>query len=213
MLFGLVAISRRCATAAALYRLPCRNTHTLPSKMINNPLVWIDCEMTGLDIEKDHLIEIAVLITDGDLNIQAEGPELIIHQSKETMDAMNDWCKEHHGASGLTDAVLKSTVTVEDAEKQVLAFLKEHIPASQAPLAGNSVHADKRFLEKEMPDLVRYLHYRIVDVSTIKELTKRWYPDVASGLVKKGAHRALDDIKESIDELKYYRQHVFVTPK
>ncbi|CAO3634139.1 unnamed protein product [Cunninghamella echinulata] len=177
---------------------------------IKDPIVWIDCEMTGLNINTDHIIEIAVLITDGDLNIIAEGPELIIHQSKSVMDNMNDWCIEHHGKSGLTKAVLESTITIEDAEKQVLEFVKKYIPKSRiAPLGGNSVHADKRFLEKEMPRLVDHLHYRIIDVSTIKELSKRWYPDVYNGLEKKGEHRALDDIKESIDELKYYQHHIF----
>ncbi|KAG0190623.1 Oligoribonuclease, mitochondrial [Apophysomyces sp. BC1034] len=136
-------------------------------KMIKNPLVWIDCEMTGLDIQKDHLIEIAVLLTDGDLNIVAEGPELVIHQPREVMDSMNgnvkmDWCKQHHGASGLTQAVLDSHVTMTDAQDQVLEFIQRHIPSGVAPLAGNSVHADKRFLEKEMPRIVDYLHYRIV---------------------------------------------------
>ncbi|KAI9478068.1 MAG: ribonuclease H-like domain-containing protein [Benjaminiella poitrasii] len=193
--------------------------------MIKDPLVWIDCEMTGLDIQKDHLIEIAVLITDGDLNIVAKGPELVIHQPREVMDNMNAWCIEHHGASGLTQQVLDSKLTVQEAETQVCEFLKQHIPAGVAPLAGNSVHADKRFLSKEMPGLVDYLHYRIVgkfllfndnqfllllDVSTVKELTKRWYPKIAAGVVKKGGHRALDDIVESIEELKYYREHVFI---
>ncbi|CAO3648549.1 unnamed protein product [Cunninghamella blakesleeana] len=166
--------------------------------------------MTGLNIITDHIIEIALLITDGDLNIIAEGPELIIHQPKSVMDNMNEWCIDHHGKSGLTKAVLESTITIEEAEKQVLEFVKKHIPKARiAPLGGNSVHADKRFLEKEMPQLIEHLHYRIIDVSTVKELTKRWYPDVFNGLVKKGEHRALDDIKESIDELKYYQQHVF----
>ncbi|KAI9321286.1 ribonuclease H-like domain-containing protein [Dichotomocladium elegans] len=167
--------------------------------------------MTGLDITKDHLIEIAVLITDGDLNVVAEGPELVIHQPREVMDDMGDWCKEHHGASGLTQAVLNSKVSTADAASQVLTFLKQHIEPGVAPLAGNSVHADKRFLEKEMPDVVDFLHYRIVDVSTVKELARRWYPDVAKNIVKKNTHRALDDIKESIAELEYYRKHVFVS--
>ncbi|KAI9249487.1 ribonuclease H-like domain-containing protein [Phascolomyces articulosus] len=166
--------------------------------------------MTGLDITKDRLIEIAVLITDGDLNIVAEGPELVINQPRELMDNMDDWCKEHHGASGLTQAVLDSKVSTEDAKNQVMEFLKQHIRAGEAPLAGNSVHADKRFLEKEMPELVDYLHYRIVDVSTIKELARRWYPDIAKGVSKKNCHRALDDIKESISELEYYQKHVFI---
>ncbi|KAI8064811.1 ribonuclease H-like domain-containing protein [Gilbertella persicaria] len=179
-------------------------------KMIKNPLVWIDCEMTGLDITKDHLIEIAVLITDGELNIVAEGPELIIHQPKEVMDNMNEWCIEHHGKSGLTQQVIESKLSIEEAEEKVHSFLKQHLPKGVAPLAGNSVHADKQFLLKEMPKVVDHLHYRIVDVSTIKELTKRWYPETASGVVKKAGHRALDDIIESIEELKYYREHVFI---
>ncbi|KAI8884490.1 ribonuclease H-like protein [Backusella circina FSU 941] len=166
--------------------------------------------MTGLDIKKDHLIEIAVLITDGDLNIVAKGPELVIHQPREVMDAMNEWCVEHHGASGLTKQVLDSKISVQEAEKQVVDFLKQNIPSGVAPLAGNSVHADKVFLNKEMPGVVDYLHYRIVDVSTIKELSKRWYPGIANGVIKKGGHRALDDIVESIEELKYYREHVFI---
>ncbi|KAI8099247.1 ribonuclease H-like domain-containing protein [Halteromyces radiatus] len=168
--------------------------------------------MTGLDLEKDHLIEIAVLITDGDLNIVAEGPEIIIHQPLDVMEAMNPWCVEYHGKSGLTKAVLESTVTTKQAEQQVLQFIKQQLPdmKGKIPLAGNSVHADKRFLEKEMPAIIDYLHYRIIDVSTIKELTKRWYPEVANSMIKRNKHRALDDIKESIDELKYYRQHVFV---
>ncbi|KAG2173212.1 hypothetical protein INT43_004586 [Umbelopsis isabellina] len=167
-------------------------------------------QMTGLDVTKDHLIEIAVLITNGDLEIVAKGPELVIHQPKSVMDNMNEWCIQHHGESGLTKQVLESTVTVEHAEAQVLDFVKSHIPEQRiAPLAGNSVHADKRFLEKEMPQLVEHLHYRIVDVSTVKELSRRWYPQVYEGLQKKGAHRALDDIVESIDELKYYREHIF----
>ncbi|RCH93002.1 Oligoribonuclease, mitochondrial [Rhizopus azygosporus] len=175
--------------------------------MIKNPLVWIDCEMTGLDISKDHLIEIAVLITDGDLNIVAKGPELIIHQPKEVMDNMNDWCIEHHGKSGLTQQVLESTLTTNQAQDQIVQFLEQHLPKGVAPLAGNSVHEDKRFLYKEMPRVIDYLHYRIVDVSTIKELAKRWYPSIQVN--KKGSHRALDDIIESIEELKYYRHHVF----
>ncbi|KAG1189990.1 hypothetical protein G6F36_003466 [Rhizopus arrhizus] len=130
--------------------------------MIKSPLVWIDCEMTGLDIKEDHLIEIAVLITDGDLNIVAKGPELVIYQPKEIMDSMNEWCTEHHGKSGLTQKVLESKITTKEAERQVFEFLQQHIPKGVAPLAGNSVHADKVFLNKEMPSIVDYLHYRIV---------------------------------------------------
>ncbi|KAI7871515.1 ribonuclease H-like domain-containing protein [Spinellus fusiger] len=185
----------------------------LKVNMIKDPLVWIDCEMTGLDIEKDHLIEIAVLITDGELNIVAKGPELIIHRPISVMNSMNEWCIEHHGASGLTQSVLDSTISITEAHNQVLTFLKEHIPAGVAPLAGSSVHADKRFLEKEMPLVVEHLHYRIVDVSTIKELAKRWNPTIAAGVVKKYSHRAMDDIIESMEELKYYRKTLFVSPE
>ncbi|CAO3668893.1 unnamed protein product [Umbelopsis vinacea] len=155
--------------------------------MIDKPLIWIDCEMTGLDLAKDHLIEIAVLITNGNLDIMAKGPELVIHQPKSVMDNMNDWCIEHHGASGLTRQVLESSIGIEQAQAQVLEFIQTHVPEPQiAQLAGNSVHADKRFLEKEMPQVVEHLHYRIV-----------------------GAHRAMGDIIESIEELKFYREQIF----
>ncbi|KAI1320257.1 Oligoribonuclease, mitochondrial [Mortierella claussenii] len=173
-------------------------------------LVWIDCEMTGL-AASDKLIEIAVIITDDNLNIVAEGPNLIIHQPKDIMDNMNEWCIDHHGASGLTAAVLASKVSTEQACTQVLAFIKQYIPEPRRGiLAGNSVHADKVFLEREMRPIVDHLHYRIVDVSTIKELSRRWYPnEFGSVPQKKEAHRALDDIKESIKELEYYRATVF----
>ncbi|KAF8980772.1 Oligoribonuclease, mitochondrial [Entomortierella lignicola] len=173
-------------------------------------LVWIDCEMTGLEAT-DKLIEIAVIVTDDELNIVAEGPNLIIHQPKEVMDRMNQWCIEHHGASGLTAAVLDSKVSTDEACHQVLDFIKKHIPEPRRGiLAGNSVHADKVFLEREMRPIIDHLHYRIVDVSTVKELTRRWYPkDFKQAPQKKEAHRALDDIKESIKELEYYRRAVF----
>ncbi|KAF9355569.1 Oligoribonuclease, mitochondrial [Mortierella sp. NVP85] len=173
-------------------------------------LVWIDCEMTGLEAT-DKLIEIAVIITDDDLNIVAEGPNLIIHQPEEVMDGMNEWCIEHHGASGLTAAVLASTISTQQACDQVLQFIQQHIPEPRSGiLAGNSVHADKVFLEREMRPIVDHLHYRIIDVSTVKELSRRWYPkEFQNAPRKKGAHRALDDIKESIDELKYYRSALF----
>ncbi|CAG8710976.1 8881_t:CDS:2, partial [Dentiscutata erythropus] len=182
------------------------------AKMADDPLVWIDCEMTGLDVENDHIIEIAVLITDGKLNILAEGPVLVINQSQETMDKMNDWCKQHHGDSGLTAKVLSSTITTSDASAQILEFLKKHIPKKGiSPLAGNSVYADKMFLKKEMPEVVGWLHYRIIDVSSIKELCRRWYPNIFETVPKKNSsHRALDDIKESIDELKFYKKHIFI---
>ncbi|KAF9433588.1 Oligoribonuclease, mitochondrial [Entomortierella beljakovae] len=193
-------------------------------------LVWIDCEMTGLEAS-DKLIEIAAIITDDKLNIVAEGPNIIIHQPKELMDKMNQWCIEHHGnviiqppplfvcfrmehrvlESGLTASVLASEISTDQACAQVLEFIKKYIPEPRTGiLAGNSVHADKVFLEREMRPIVDYLHYRIVDVSTIKELTRRWYPaEFEKAPHKKGAHRALDDIKESIKELEYYKRSVF----
>ncbi|KAG0079071.1 Oligoribonuclease, mitochondrial [Podila epicladia] len=173
-------------------------------------LVWIDCEMTGL-LATDKLIEIAVIITDDELNIVAEGPNLIIHQPKHVMDSMNAWCIDHHGASGLTASVLASTISTSDACTQVLSFIQQHIPEQRVGiLAGNSVHADKVFLDREMKPIIDHLHYRIVDVSTVKELARRWYPrEFAATPAKQGAHRALDDIKESIAELKYYRSAVF----
>ncbi|KAJ3300069.1 Oligoribonuclease, mitochondrial [Borealophlyctis nickersoniae] len=167
--------------------------------------------MTGLDLQKDHIIEIAAIVTDGDLNIKAEGPDLIIHQPKEVMDDMNDWCVQTHGQSGLTAAVIASTLSTSEAESQILSFIRQHIPTPRvAILAGNSIHVDKQFLQKEMPNLVDHLHYRIVDVSTVKELARRWYPtEYSEAPVKRNTHRALDDIRESIAELQYYRQAVF----
>ncbi|RKP08901.1 ribonuclease H-like domain-containing protein [Thamnocephalis sphaerospora] len=170
--------------------------------------------MTGLDASKDCIIEIAVLITDGDLNIVAEGPELIINQPKALMDGMDAWCREHHGSSGLTAAVLASTITMAEAERAVLDFVQQYVPdARTAPLAGNSVHADRVFLRKDMPRLEAHLHYRNVDVSTIKELVRRWYPAIfQTAPKKKCSHRALDDIKESLKELEFYRKACFVAP-
>ncbi|KAI9136501.1 orn protein [Paraphysoderma sedebokerense] len=178
--------------------------------MVKNPMVWIDCEMTGLNHLSDVILEIAVLITDGDLNIVAEGPNVIIHHPETTMNNMSEWCIQHHGASGLTKSVLDSKIIMKEAEDMVMTFLSKWVKKGEAVLAGNSVHADKKFLEKDMPRITDYLHYRIIDVSTVKELTRRWYPDVFEGMrKKKGAHRALDDIKESIEELKFYRGTVF----
>lgn len=177
---------------------------------MDNRIVWVDLEMTGLDIEKDRIIEIACVITDGDLNVIAEGPNLAINQPKAVMEEMNEWCKETHGNSGLTRRVLESSVSIDDAEKFMLEFLYQHTNKKTCPLAGNSVHVDKKFLEKFMPDFMSHLHYRIIDVSTVKELCHRWYPDdYANAPKKKGLHKALDDIRESIDELKFYRTNIF----
>ncbi|KAI8921168.1 ribonuclease H-like domain-containing protein [Powellomyces hirtus] len=160
----------------------------------------------------DQIIEIACIVTDGDLNVVAEGPDLVIKASKKLLDGMDDWCKEHHGGSGLTKASLNATHTTSTAEAAVLSFIQQHVPGGRvAPLGGNSVHVDKMFLQKEMPKLVDFLHYRIIDVSTIKECVRRWLPRVAGDVPPKtGAHRALEDIRESIAELKYYREKAFV---
>ncbi|KAJ3016896.1 hypothetical protein HKX48_003809 [Thoreauomyces humboldtii] len=177
-----------------------------------DPLVWIDLEMTGLDLAKDQIIEIAVIITDGNLNVIAEGPELVIRAEKQLLDGMDAWCTTHHGESGLTAASLASPHTTQSAESAVLAFIRKHVPTARlAPMAGNSIHVDKTFLQKEMPNIVNHLHYRIVDVSTIKECVKRWLPRIADEAPSKEfSHRALDDIRESIEELKYYRRVAFV---
>lgn len=173
-------------------------------------LIWIDLEMTGLDPNKERIIEIATLVTDSDLNVIAEGPELVIHQSDELLSAMDAWNRKHHGDSGLTERVRESTTSESEAEAQTIAFLSEHCLARQSPLCGNSVHQDRRFLERYMPELEAFLHYRHIDVSTIKELAKRWYPSAYGKQPNKASsHRALDDIRESLDELRYYRSAVF----
>ncbi|KAL6763974.1 ribonuclease H-like domain-containing protein [Haematococcus lacustris] len=176
-----------------------------------NPLVWVDLEMTGLDIEKDTIIEIAVIITDGDLKEEAVGPALAIHASEEVLAGMNEWCIEHHGQSGLTQRVRDSAVTMQQAEEQVMAFIQQYVSeAGTAQMAGNSVHVDRMFLNKHMPTLVSFLSYRIVDVSSVKELARRWFPkEYRQAPRKKLAHTALSDIKESLAELRYYRKAVF----
>lgn len=170
-------------------------------------LVWMDLEMTGLDPEQDVIIEIATIVTDKDLNIIAEGPVLAVHQPDVLLDAMDDWNTKTHGNSGLTRRVRESQVNARAAELQTLEFLQQYVKAGASPLCGNSIHQDRRFLVKYMPELEAYMHYRNIDVSTLKELAKRWKPEVVSSFNKKGAHQALDDIKESIDEMLHYRQY------
>ena len=175
-------------------------------------LVWMDLEMTGLDPTRERIIEVATLITDAELTIVAEGPELVVHQDDDLLNAMDEWNTEHHGQSGLTERVRASEVSERHAEEQTIAFLREHLGANEAPLAGNSIHQDRRFLSAYMSELDGFLHYRNVDVSTIKELVRRWYPDTfAKAPQKRRTHRALDDIRESIAELRYYRDTVFRT--
>jgi oligoribonuclease len=179
---------------------------------MNDRLVWIDCEMTGLDLQRDALIEIAVLVTDGELNVLGEGVDVVIHADEAALAAMPDIVRDMHARSGLTEEVRKATVTVPEAEQLVLAYIREHVPdAVSAPLAGNSIATDRAFLARDMPELDAHLHYRMVDVSSIKELCRRWFPRVFYAKPEKGlAHRALSDILESIRELAYYRATLFV---
>lgn len=174
------------------------------------PLVWIDLEMTGLNVEVDRILEIACVITDGNLTKSIEGPDLVIHQSKECLDKMGEWCQSHHAESGLTKRVLQSTLSEKEAEKQVVQFVKRNVGSHTPLLAGNSVYVDLLFLKKYMPDLASLVPHVLVDVSSVKALCIRWYPkDSRKAPQKKNKHRAMDDIKESIAELKYYRDNVF----
>ncbi len=169
-------------------------------------LIWIDLEMTGLDPMNDVIIEIATIVTDKDLNVLAEGPVIAIHQSDQVLEAMDDWNKSQHGGSGLIDRVRASTFDEAQAEAKTLAFLRQHVPERASPMSGNSICQDRRFMARCMPQLEAYFHYRNLDVSTLKELARRWAPAVASGFTKDSSHLALDDIKDSIAELKYYRE-------
>jgi oligoribonuclease len=181
---------------------------------VTDRLVWIDCEMTGLDLGRDALIEIAVLVTDGDLRVLGEGVDLVIHADETALAGMPEIVREMHERSGLTDAVRASTVTIAEAEQLALDYVRQHVPdARSAPLAGNSIATDRAFLSRDMPALDGYLHYRMVDVSSVKELARRWYPRVFYAKPEKGlAHRALADIMESIRELEYYRRTLFAPP-
>ncbi|MEV6299655.1 oligoribonuclease [Actinoplanes sp. NPDC051861] len=175
-------------------------------------LVWIDCEMTGLDLGKDKLIEVAALVTDPELNVLGEGVDLVIHAEDAALDAMPPVVRDMHGKSGLTEEVRRSTITMAEAEEAVLEYIREYVPNPRtAPLCGNSIATDRGFLARDMPALDAHLHYRMIDVSSIKELCRRWYPRVYFGQPAKGlSHRALADIRESIRELEYYRRTIFV---
>jgi oligoribonuclease len=169
-------------------------------------LIWIDLEMTGLDTDRDHIIEIATIVTDSHLNTLAEGPVFAVHQSEAVMAGMDEWNTRQHGQSGLTERVLKSTIGLREAEQRTIEFLRQYVPAGKSPICGNSICQDRRFLAREMKELEAYFHYRNLDVSTLKELVKRWRPDLVGGLSKTSSHLALDDIRDSIAELKYYRE-------
>lgn len=172
-----------------------------------NHLVWIDMEMTGLNPDTDRIIEVALIVTDSHLVTVAEAPVLVVHQDDVALDAMDAWNKGTHGRSGLIDKVKASALTEAEAEAQMLAFLEQHVPIRTSPMCGNSICQDRRFMARWMPKLEAYFHYRNLDVSTLKELVKRWKPELAKGLTKHGKHEALADIQESIEELKYYREH------
>lgn len=170
-------------------------------------LVWMDLEMTGLDPEDNVIIEIATIITDDQLNVVAEGPVIAVHQPNFELDKMDDWNVKTHNGSGLVERVKSSTVSMADAEKQTIEFIAQHVKKGHSPLCGNSIHQNRRFLVKQMPLLEEFVHYRNIDVSTLKELAKRWKPSILPGFKKSGSHKALDDILESIAEMKYYREH------
>jgi oligoribonuclease len=172
-------------------------------------LIWIDLEMTGLDPDTDVIIEIASVVTDKNLNLLAEGPVLAIHQPESALAGMDEWNQTHHGRSGLIERVRNSAVDTAQAEQLTLAFLREWLPPRSSPICGNSICQDRRFLYRRMPQLEKFFHYRNLDVSTVKELMQRWAPELGGGLQKTSAHQALADIHESIDELRYYRQHFF----
>lgn len=175
----------------------------------NTNLIWLDLEMTGLEPETDVVLEIATIITDSQLNILAEGPVFAIHQTDDVLDNMSDWCIEHHGKSGLTQRCRDSKVSLSDASAQTIEFVKQYVPQGVSPMCGNSIGQDRRFINKYMPDFEDYFHYRNLDVSTVKELARRWKPEVLDKVSKTGAHLALDDIRESIAELKIYQEHFF----
>jgi len=187
-------------------------SQTIPApRPDENYLIWVDMEMTGLVPETDRIIEVAIVITNSQLEVVAQGPVLVVHQDDATLDGMDNWNKATHGRSGLIEKVKQSTLDEAAAELQFLEFLRLHVPPRKSPMCGNSICQDRRFMARYMPQLEAYFHYRNLDVSTVKELCKRWRPEIAKGFEKRSAHTALADIEESIDELKYYREHFLVS--
>ena len=178
-----------------------------------NNLIWIDLEMTGLDTFNDQIIEIATIVTDAELNILAEGPIVAIHQPDEVLDAMDEWNQKQHGGSGLIERVRNSEYTAADAERITLDFLQQYLPKGASPMCGNSICQDRRFMARLMPELEDFFHYRNLDVSTLKELSQRWAPKVAESVVKQSSHLAMDDIRDSIEELRHYRSHFLRLPE
>ncbi|MBT3144970.1 oligoribonuclease [Neptunomonas phycophila] len=172
-------------------------------------LIWLDLEMTGLEPETDYIIEMATIVTDADLNIIAQGPSLVIHQPDDILDNMNEWCINQHGKTGLTQRVRESQLSEREAEQQTIAFIADYVDQGASPMCGNSIGQDRRFLHRYMPELEAYFHYRNLDVSSIKELARRWKPEVLTGFTKQGTHLALDDIRDSIAELQHYRENFF----
>ena len=178
---------------------------TKPSKDEN--LVWLDLEMTGLDPRTDRILEVATIVTDAHLNILAEGPVIAVHQPDEVLETMNEWCVETHGKTGLTQRVRESKIGEAEAEQLTLEFLRQYVEPGKSPMCGNTIGQDRRFLFSYMMDLHDFFHYRSIDVSTLKELARRWKPELLQGLSKEGSHKAIEDIRESIDEMKFYREH------
>ncbi|XZG69085.1 oligoribonuclease [Chitinibacteraceae bacterium HSL-7] len=178
-----------------------------------NNLIWLDMEMTGLDPQNDRILEMAVIVTDSELNVVAEGPVWVVHQSDAVLAGMDEWNQTTHGRSGLIDKVRASTLSEDDVVREARAFLEQYVPANTSPMCGNSIGQDRRFMARWMPELEAFFHYRNLDVSTLKELCKRWRPDVHRQFKKRGAHTALADIRESIDELQFYRDHFLKAPR